>query len=154
MPTEINIIDIANWFIHRASYFEEDITNIKIQKLVYYTQAWYLAFYNEPLFQGTFEAWTHGPVNMELYTKLQQRTSSIQDALPNVDNPNFSIGLETHLCEVFRTYGSFSTNELERLVHSEPPWQKARGRLEPDESSRKVISEKRMQEYYQSLLLK
>jgi uncharacterized phage-associated protein len=40
---------------------DRQITNLKLQKLLYYTQAWYLAFTGQPLFSESIEAWVHGP---------------------------------------------------------------------------------------------
>ncbi|OQY42717.1 MAG: hypothetical protein B6240_13665 [Desulfobacteraceae bacterium 4572_87] len=48
------------------------ISNLKLQKLVYYAQGFYLALYDEPLFNEPIEAWTHGPVIRELYRSYNE----------------------------------------------------------------------------------
>ena len=63
--------EIAKWFLvkdnveAKENEFEEEpyerITNLKLQKLLYYAQGLYLAIYNEPLFSENIEAWPHGP---------------------------------------------------------------------------------------------
>lgn len=66
---EYNKFDIANWFlVHDA------MTPKKLQKILYYTYAWGLVFFNDSSdtidnreFNGTFEAWVHGPVDTEVY---------------------------------------------------------------------------------------
>jgi uncharacterized phage-associated protein len=51
---------------------QEPITNLKLQKLLYYAQAWYLAIYDEPLFEERLEAWVHGAVQPQVYSQLKQ----------------------------------------------------------------------------------
>ena len=69
--------EIAKWFLvkdnveAKENEFEEEpyerITNLKLQKLLYYAQGLYLAIYNEPLFSENIEAWPHGPVVRDVY---------------------------------------------------------------------------------------
>ena len=66
---KITISDIADYFITKNHEYGDYITNLKLQKLVYYAQAWYLAFLDKPLFDEDFEAWVHGPVNRDLYDR-------------------------------------------------------------------------------------
>ena len=54
---------LAKWFISRVERDSgDDITHLKLQKLLYYAQAWHLAHTNAPLFNKEIKAWTHGPV--------------------------------------------------------------------------------------------
>jgi len=65
--------DIANYFIWLASQSDVEINAYKLQKLIYYAQAWHLAIYGTPLFNADFQAWVHGPVIpalLERYTSL------------------------------------------------------------------------------------
>lgn len=65
--------DVAEYFIALARHSEDtSVTNLKIQKLVYYAQAWYLANYGNSLFEEDFQAWVHGPVIPELYQQYKQ----------------------------------------------------------------------------------
>ena len=68
--------DIANWFLNenrRQMNFEDSeyITNLKLQKLLYYAQGHYLAEQNTPLFNENFLAWEHGPVIRKIYDKYK-----------------------------------------------------------------------------------
>ncbi|MES1173555.1 MAG: type II toxin-antitoxin system antitoxin SocA domain-containing protein, partial [Myxococcales bacterium] len=58
----ITVHDVCDYTIVKCSDAGEPLSALKLQKLVYYAQAWYLAFAGVPLFHGTFEAWVHGPV--------------------------------------------------------------------------------------------
>jgi uncharacterized phage-associated protein len=54
--------EVANYFIRRAHDSGEFISNLKLQKLLYYSQAWHLAIFDRRLFPERFQAWVHGPV--------------------------------------------------------------------------------------------
>ena len=60
--------DVAHFFLSKIDVESgEVITHLKLQKLIYYAQAWFLAFFARPLFHDSFEAWQHGPVVRKLY---------------------------------------------------------------------------------------
>ena len=62
------VFDVALYFLNRSdSAGSYAITHLKLQKLVYYAQAWSLAVRGEPIFEEHIEAWTHGPVSPDLY---------------------------------------------------------------------------------------
>ena len=67
----LNCFDIADYFVRLANETGDYISNLKLQKLVYYAQAWYLAISDEALFEEDFEAWVHGPVIPELYQEYK-----------------------------------------------------------------------------------
>ncbi len=75
--------EIADYFIWLANNTGSFISNLKLQKLVYYAQAWYLAIHDQPLFNEEFEAWIHGPVIPVLYQKY--KTFSWKPILQNVE---------------------------------------------------------------------
>lgn len=65
-------LDIAKWliaynFFKSETEGEDLITNLKLQKLLYYVQSASLAFYNKKLFENKFEAWRHEPVIPQIY---------------------------------------------------------------------------------------
>ena len=71
-----DVKDIANWFLIYNSYMEtnqgaDGISNLKLQKLLYYAQSAYLALKNTPLFSNNIIAWNHGPVVEEIYQKYK-----------------------------------------------------------------------------------
>ncbi|MFM6174756.1 MAG: Panacea domain-containing protein [Sphaerospermopsis kisseleviana] len=63
----LTCFEVAKYFIRLAHETGSFISNLKLQKLVYYAQAWHLALFEQPLFNEDFEAWIHGPVVPELY---------------------------------------------------------------------------------------
>ena len=64
-----NVIQVANWLIEKANNTENGdfITNLKLQKLLYYLQGYYLAVFEKPLFDVEIEAWQYGPVVPNAY---------------------------------------------------------------------------------------
>ena len=139
---------VADYIIRSAHESGELITNLKLQKLVYYAQAWHLALFDEPLFDDPIEAWVHGPVVSSLYSKFRDyRWEPIGHDTGDVDLPD---DVREHLDEVIEVYGGFSAWELERLTHSEEPWRKARGDLPPTALSSNIISPQDMKDYYRA----
>src|SRR5690606_28223588 len=66
----VTIFDVVNYFLRKVDKTSgSSMTPLKLQKLVYYAQAWHLAFYGTKLFNEEFQAWVHGPVNYELWQK-------------------------------------------------------------------------------------
>lgn len=142
--------DVADFFIWRARETGEAITHLKLQKLVYYAQAWFLALNDEPLMDTRFEAWVHGPVCRELYGRF--RGYAWQPITEDVQEPDLDAKTTAHLKEVWEVYGGFSALDLERMTHDEAPWQIARGELSADEACDAAIPEDTMRDYYQSRL--
>jgi uncharacterized phage-associated protein len=138
--------EIADWFIRFAHEVGDPITNLRLQKLMYYAQAWYLALHGERLIPDAFEAWVHGPVIPSLYERFSAyRWNPISEDVPK---PGLPAEVEDHLREVDEAFGGRLTWELERMARAEDPWVYARGGLPPDEPSTNVISEERMKLFY------
>lgn len=150
--------EVARYFIAVANTTGDWMTNLRLQKLVYYAQAWHLAIFERPLFAGTFEAWIHGPVLPELYREYRQYGSMPIDA-PDLDEAWLTRFRQAHdpevvefLDQVVDSYMGFTAYELERMTHQEDPWRVARGTLAPDAPSSNPIREDLMAQYYRARL--
>jgi len=127
-----NINDVCDYVILKAKSDEDiPLNNLKLQKLLYYIQAWHLAFYKKPFFDGKFQAWVHGPVNRIIYdrfrsTKFLYSDITKDDVLNKSCIEIFSSEDRNHIDNVLDTYLKFSGFQLEALTHSEDPWIKAR----------------------------
>ena len=77
----VNVLDVAAYILQSAG----DMTAMKLQKLVYYTQAWSLVWDDKPLFEEKIEAWANGPVIRELYDAHRSRyhLTEIAGGMPN-----------------------------------------------------------------------
>lgn len=125
------------------------MSNLMLQKLLYYSQAWHLALANAPLFNEDFEAWVHGPVVPAVFRRFKHfRWDAITDAV----NPCNDAQLNVYLDSVLNSYGGYSAKQLERLTHSEWPWIFARAGVPDDEPCTHVISEDVMRVYFQTLI--
>jgi uncharacterized phage-associated protein len=140
--------EIAKYFINLANQTGSFLSNLKLQKLVYYAQAWHLALHDQPLFDEDFEAWVHGPVIPELYQAYKHFSwKPIQEDVVVAD---LSKSVLEHLREVADEYFACDAYELERMTHLESPWQIARQGLASDEPSTNIILKDWMQEYYKA----
>jgi len=148
--------DIADYFIAFANVTNTSITNLKLQKMVYYAQAWYLALYNRPLFQGNFQAWTHGPVSPKLYYKYRSfgwkpiEQSNLDEDFLDISEENFGEELSDFLEEIISKYFGLTALQLESLTHSEAPWKIARCGLAPKTASNNLIKNEDMLIFYKS----
>src|ERR1700722_9544145 len=116
--------DVVDFFLAFANECGEPLTNLKLQKLVYYAQAWYLANFNKPLFDDDFEAWVHGPVLPALYHKLKERRSQTIVSDLRMEEVSKKIGPEVieFLKEIAKIYMTESAYALEMMTHNDSPW--------------------------------
>ncbi|HRN69909.1 MAG TPA: DUF4065 domain-containing protein [Candidatus Woesebacteria bacterium] len=155
MEKQITYQQIADYFIALSNEVQEPITNLKLQKLVYFVQAWYLAYKKEPLFDEDFQAWVHGPVLRDLYDKYSSNEwrPIIEKKEPSKEIfAKFDKDLQLIISEVVESYFPLTAYELERISHSDEPWIKARKGLSIDEPSNNVIEKEWMEKYYASLM--
>jgi uncharacterized phage-associated protein len=134
--------NIAKYILAHFRGSGAPINNLKLQKLLYYCQAWYLSIYDEPLFADKIEAWVHGPVVPIVYQEYKAfRWSPITSEVSyDPKDPDFV----EHLNGVLLAYGGFNAWELEKLSHSEDPWKQARAGLAPDQPSKATITHESM----------
>ena len=120
---------IANWFIWYNEYIRDfenedtdDITNMKLQKLLFYAQSAFLAIKGVPLFNNNILAWEHGPVIPEIYDKFKiNGNKGITEYNENdlKENSKDDVNL---LIDVYNLFGEYSAWCLRILTHSENPW--------------------------------
>lgn len=115
--------DVANYFLSKIDEEAGDaISNLKLQKLVYYAQGFSLALLHRPLFNDTIVAWQHGPVVVDLYRKYKGYGSNGIPAPKDVDFDKFSADEKNLLDNVYDVYGQFSAWKLRNMTHEEAPW--------------------------------
>jgi len=124
------------------------MTAMKLQKLVYYSQAWSLVWDDRPLFTEKIEAWANGPVVPALYyVHRGQFEVSQWKGDPSALSPVQKQTIDA----VLRYYGTKGSQWLSDLTHREDPWLQARQGLAPLERGSCEISHASMAEYYSSL---
>jgi uncharacterized phage-associated protein len=138
----------ADYIIAFSHDCGDPISNLKLQKLLYYSQAWYLALYDKPLFDERIEAWVHGPVVPPVYGAYKGWAwQPIQDN-PTLDSVGLPGAVKAHLNEIMDAYGSMGAYDLEKLTHSEAPWLNSRGGIPIDQASNALISHEEMKNFY------
>jgi len=147
---------VAEYFIKLANYHGESITHLKLQKLIYYAQAWHIALNDKtPLFEENreFQAWQHGPVNYDLYKEYKKYLYNQINHEPDEEliNEYLSEDDKEFIEEVASVYLQYGAYKLELMTHQEEPWIKARGGLPNDASSNAVIDESIMYDFYKKL---
>jgi uncharacterized phage-associated protein len=124
---------------------------LKLQKLLYYCQAWSLAFGRGPLFRGQFQAWIHGPVSREIYDRFIRKSMYAPITIDDVQSFEGDLSDDDIqlISSVLSAYGGMTGDQLEYLTHVEWPWQEARQGVAPNQRSERLISEKTMGDCYQ-----
>lgn len=125
------------------------MTTMKLQKLLYYCQAWSLVWDEKPLFPEKIEAWASGPVIREIYEK-HKGLFSIK-AWSHGKILNLSKVQKETIDNVIKYYGPKPSQWLSDLTHKEEPWKKARKGLKPTQPGYGIITHASMMEYYGSL---
>lgn len=149
MTTRHSASIIAKYFILKNDQESKGLTNKKLQKLLYYSQAWSLVLRNKKLFKENIEAWVHGPAVPKVYLKYRKfghEEIEIQ-VEPKVLQDLSEDEIEL-LDSVWKVYGKYDADYLELLTHNETPWQKARKGHRPYEASTNVISTRTMKDFY------
>lgn len=144
----ITASDFSRYLIFKSSLDGKPVTNLKLQKLLYYAQGWYLAFYRKQLFADRIEAWVHGPVVPEVFREYRDFRWSPLPAL----EATVSAEIADHADQVLSSYGNFDAFQLERMTHSESPWLEARLGLPADRAANVEIKPEAMTRYFRSLV--
>jgi uncharacterized phage-associated protein len=137
--------DVATYVLKRRG----EMTAMKLQKLVFYSQAWHLVWDEEPLFAEKIEAWANGPVCRDLYEV--HRGQFAVDKWPQGKIGNLSSSERGTIDAVLAAYGHKPGAWLSELTHMEPPWLEARGSLPPGARGSAEITHAAMAEYYGGL---
>lgn len=137
----IDCLNAACYFIMRAyeDGLEAEMTNMKVQKLLYYAQSLHLALYNEPLFEAEIQAWRYGPVcppAYKFYSEFEAKQLPIPQQESLLQLPSEKKEL---LEETWEYFGSYHAYRLSEMTHGEFPWKRARKGLPPQASSTEPI---------------
>jgi len=114
-------LDIANKILAKGTECEDFISNMKLQKLLYYMQGFYLAYFDKPMFEESIEAWMYGPVVPSMYEAYKENGNK------GIEYNGEVILLKTPkeeslFNEVFRIYSKYSATGLMEMTHNETPW--------------------------------
>jgi uncharacterized phage-associated protein len=139
------VFDVAQYILSQQG----EMTAMKLQKLVYYSQAWHIAWTDDVLFPERIEAWKDGPVCPELFN-LHAKKFRIAD-LSKGNEENLTKREKKTIDKVLAFYGDKSPQWLSDLTHIEDPWCEARHSTPRGARSNSVITPESMLRYYSSL---
>jgi uncharacterized phage-associated protein len=141
----ISVFDVAESLLK----LHGPMTTMKLQKLVYYCQAWALVWDEKPLFPEKILAWANGPVVRELFKHFQgeYEVSSTKTG----DHNKLDGEQQATVVGVLNFYGKKSSQWLSDLTHMEAPWRDARKGLREDQRGDEEITLASLAEYYGSL---
>ncbi len=154
---------IANYILEKASMDSVEITNLKLQKLVYIFFGWSLVLGSKKvLFKDSIRAWKYGPVIPSLYhqfkkfegRKIEEGTKAViydlkKNIIKDADEREINSEIRQTLDMLWRTYKNASSGHLVFLTHEkETPWWKTY-----DDLIEKEIPVRRIKSYYLRLKL-
>jgi uncharacterized phage-associated protein len=140
-----SVHDVAAYILDR----EGAMTTMKLQKLVYYSQGWSLAWDEEPLFAESIRAWANGPVVYELFDLHRGKFRLSGWAQGSGDN--LTETQKDTVNAVLDSYGNLSGQQLIEKTHRERPWIEARGDRADGDFGNTEIDQQVMQDFFGGL---
>lgn len=124
MQTENNIKYDAYYLISKST---EGITNLKLQKLMYFFEAYYMNIHTDckSLYECNFSAWNFGPVAIPLYKEFRKFGNGNITLTPDEINKGNSISEEKKelLNNIYNSFKNYSAIDLVRITHMVgSPW--------------------------------
>lgn len=141
------IFDVAKYITECTG----EVSAMKLQKLMFYAQAWSLVWEEEPLFQDDFQAWANGPVLAGLYQRHRGMFKVESSLFADGDSAKLTDEGRANIDKVLVFYGDKTAQWLSNLTHQENPWVHARGETAVGEASSAVIEKSAIHEYYSAL---
>lgn len=138
------------------------MSHLKLQKILYFVQAFHLAYFDQELIADDFEAWVHGPVSRVVYNELKNQSKIYDELIFNTKEsgtlPSFeieellTIDQFELINDVIEEYILKSGGELEALTHTEQPWINARKGFAPCDKCCTVIPKEEIKILYKQYL--
>lgn len=153
MKIDRNLYNNAEYIIKFFSLNGKQVTNLKLQKLLYFLEAIYMINTNEnKLFDEEFTAWDFGPVSKELYDKYKING---RDSLPVNENISINPINEEYIKVLFRLFGGFSAFQLVAVSHGPgSPWDKINRQYNGEIDHNVVIDKLQTKEWFDGIVEK
>jgi uncharacterized phage-associated protein len=146
-------LQIAKYFIKKSELETKKVTNLKLQKILYYAQGWYLANFSKPLFKEKIEAWKYGPVVPIVYRQFKEYGGlPIATTIKDQDINDIDTKTKKFLDEIWQVYGKLTGAELVFLTHKEGSWLEARGENDDGGNSEIEITQGMMEDQFRKKL--
>ncbi len=144
----VEINKVADYIIASLHEAGEEISQMKLQKLLYFAQGLWLSDCGEPLFDEPMMAWQHGPVSRSTYDRFKQfQQHDIDDS--EIQKPNDLSGeISAHLDMIIETLGALPAIELRRMTHTTTPWVEVWEQTKGETSPGDPISQESMRTFF------
>jgi len=128
----------------------DPLTHLRLQKLLYYAQAWSLVLRESELFPEVMEAWRHGPVVPVLYRSFSQQQAGalLHESHIIATAPDLSSEDAEFLKSLWKSYNPYSALRLSQMTHAEAPWQKAWGDRSRDGNGNTPIAMEDLEDFF------
>lgn len=143
------LIAVSKYIVLKA----QDITNLAVQKMLYFSQVVSAALNSNLLFRDSCEAWRYGPVYPVIYRRLNKYTYDCinENEFGNEETMELGINDKEIVDAVINTFGLLSGIKLKELSHKTAPWIEARKGISEIENSNEIITNKSIKEYAKTL---
>lgn len=153
---EIDPILLSQYIISYLNEKGQEVNHLKLQKLIYYVDAWHNVYFDVPLIKEDFEAWMHGPVVRKVWDYYKGKSVLFTPIRPSDATADLSTLISKEQLElindVLDEYGDKSSYYLECLTHSEEPWKRARHGYGPTDRCEAIITKDSMKQFYKEML--
>lgn len=155
---------VANMFIQLAQQHKQSLTQMKLQKLIFFAHGWHLAICGTPLVDETFQAWKYGPVLPSVYHEFKSFGTLNIDRLgtefvctaegfewraPAIADTTGTVSQLIN--KIWEVYGNYSGTELSRMTHlPDTPWSMMRDKY--GDARDIPIPDDIIKPYFQSLM--
>ena len=130
----------------------KEITPLSLQKILYYAQGFYKAFFGKFLFEDDCQAWVHGPVYVNIYEKYKEFKSANISIDIDYDIEDIIVDEKREILDVvIKYFGYYNGKALEKMSHYETPWINARKGLLPTENSNNIINKEDIKDYFEKV---
>jgi uncharacterized phage-associated protein len=130
-----SVVKIASYISNRYfSEFGTPISEMKLHKLLYFTQRESIIQTGNPMFPEEFLAWRYGPVVTQI------RSLYAINGLNNLPSEEFISLYKSVFDQVFTQYAVKDAWSLSRLSHGEISWKNARRDLLPEQNGSNILS--------------
>jgi uncharacterized phage-associated protein len=129
--TEVaDIQDVCDYIITRMEESRKPLSVLGLQKLLYFAQGWHLAFYGAQFFEGRFQAWAQGPINLEIYERFAGRPLdsfvSVADLSKDFDIASVSEEESNYIQSMLEAYAECEDSSLNEVMSKDASWLEAR----------------------------
>lgn len=139
----MSAVELAKNIIVYAGMHDHQITNLKLQKMLYYVQGYFSAKFGKDLFEEDLVNWAYGPVVPAVYYEYcSYGASAIKpEALSKLFN-GLTDKQTRYICKILDKCLDYTARELVSMTHAEAPWQNT--------SRNQVIEKAKLQKFFQS----